>query len=135
VSSKYKFSTGMKIAADASLLKQFTIASGADGSAVSAVDLGGNYDLILIKCADCSHIAASTSLSAKVGFAEDDSLCSLYEQDDPSTEWSKGDLPTSGSLAFLLTHATGSRRLQLVLSNAASGGSVVFEILGLHRSV
>ena len=118
-----------------SVPQTFTIANGADGSAVAAVDLGASYKIILIQCTDCSNVAASTNLTALVGYTAADTLSDLYEQDDPSTQWSKGDLPTTGTLAFILTHATGARRLRLVLSNNASGGSVVFTVYGLDKGV
>lgn len=111
----------------------FTIPNGANGSGVTAVDLAGNYKVIVVKCADCQYIAATTGLTAKIGYTGADTVCDLYEQNDPSTKWSKANLPTSGTLAFHLAHATGARRVQLILSNSASGGDVVFEIQGLDR--
>ena len=113
----------------------FTIPNGEDGSSVAMVDLGANYDLICIACDGMDHVPASTSLSAKVKYITNDTADDLYEQDDPSTKWAKGDLPTSGTLAFLLTHAAGVRYIQLILSNNASGGSVTFKIIGLHKSL
>jgi len=125
MSSSYKFSTGLKVSTDTSTPTKFVIPSGEDGSDVNLADLGGNYDLVMITCADCT---------AQVGYLEDDGPFDLYEQDDPSTQWSKGSLPTSGTLAFLLTHATGVRRIRLVLSNNATA-DVEFTITGCHRSV
>lgn len=115
--------------------KTFTIASGADGGEVAAVDLGRNYAFIVVKCEDCSNIPSTTSLSAEVGYDTADTLCDLYEQDDPSTEWSKGNLPTSGTLGFLLNHAAGAQRIRLKLSNNASGGNVVFKVYGWDGGV
>jgi len=113
----------------------FTIPSGEDGSGVAMVDLGANYDLICIACDSMGHVPAATSLSAQVKYATDDTAGDLYEQDDPSAKWSKGDLPTSDALAFLLPHAAGTRYIRLILSNNASGGSVIFKIIGLHKSL
>lgn len=116
-------------------VQTFTIANGADGSAVDAVSIGGspggNYKAVLITCTDCSNIAASTSLTALFDPTGNGTLVDLYEVNDPSTQWSKGDLPTSGTLGFVLTHAFGLWRLRLVLSQNASGGNVVFNIYGI----
>ena len=116
-------------------VKTFTIAAAADGSAVAAVDLGSNYKIVTVKCEDCQYIQATTNISAQVGYTPGDTLCNLYDQDDPSTVWSKGALPTSGTLAFVLTHATDAHRLRLVLSKAASGGSVVFKVQGYDQGL
>lgn len=109
-------------------VETFTIGNGADGSSVDPVEFQYPVGDVVVKCEDCSNIAASTSLTALVGYEGDDTLCDLYEENAPQTQWSKGDLPTSGTLAFRLTHALGTKRLRLVLSNNASGGSVVFTI-------
>jgi hypothetical protein len=113
----------------------FTIVDTADGSLVTPIDLGGNYKIILVTCADCQYIAASTNLTARVGYGAADGPFDLYEQDDPSSQWSKGALPTSGTLAFVLTHAAGIRRLGFTLSNASSGGSTVFTVKGLDEGI
>lgn len=111
-----------------------TIPNGATGSGLYA-NLGRNYAYIVVRCTDCSNIAASTNLSALVAYDENETMCTLYERDDPSTAWSKGSLPTSGTLSFVLVHALGAQFISLVLSNAASGGSVVFEVYGIAESI
>jgi hypothetical protein len=113
----------------------FTIAATKTGSAVTPVDLGKNCKIILISCADCQYIPASTSLTAKVGYGAGATVADLYEQDNPSAQWSQGDLPTTGTLAFVLTHAVGARRLQLILSNASTGGSTVFTVTGMDEGI
>ena len=123
----------VEITQDAAAEQTFTIGSGADGSAVDPVDLGAAYDLIWVRCEDCSGIDASTNLSALVKHASGDTLCDLYEQDDPSTQWSAGAIPATGTMAFLLSHAAGIRYLRLVLSNVSTA-DVVFGIKGFHRS-
>lgn len=105
----------------------FTISSGNTGAAVTPVDLGRNYKLIIIECANCTGIASSTSLSAQVGMG--DSVYDLYEQDTPGTLWEQGDLPTSGTLHFVLTHAVGAKLLRLILSNNTTS-NVSFLITG-----
>lgn len=114
--------------------KTFTIPSGADGSEVAALDLGRNYAFIVVKCADCSGIPATTTMTALAGYADNDTLCDVYEKDDPSTQWSGGNLPTSGTLAFLLVHAAMAQRLQFVLSQVTTD-DVVFEVYGMEAGV
>lgn len=109
----------------------FTIANGANGSAVTPVDLGANYESLVVTCTDCQYIAATTTMSAVIGLGPADTLCTLYAKDDPSSAWATGNLPTSGTLAFGMTYPFAVRRIRLVLSNNASGGSVVFNVYGL----
>jgi hypothetical protein len=114
----------------------FTIANGADGSAVTPIDLTRNYLYLLIVCEDDQYIAATTNLSAEVTYDDGDTPVPLYELNDPSTQWSKGALPTAGNgFAFVLTHALGAQEIRLILSNNASGGSVVFKIYGIGAGV
>jgi hypothetical protein len=109
-----------------------TIADGTDGTGNAVIDLGANFKVLGIACEDASGIPQSTDLEAEIAFDVNSPLCDLYEQDDPSTEWAKGDLPTSGHFAFILTHSFGVRKIRLVLSQAASGAAVVFKIYGFH---
>jgi len=134
MSSGYRFSTGLKVSAEISAPVTFTVPAGATGSSVEPAELGGNYQAVLVKCDDCAGIAATTSMTAQVGFAGSDAVCDLYEQDNPSTKWSKGALPESGTLVFLLAHAAGARRVRLILSKAVTA-DVVFSIIGLRRLV
>lgn len=113
----------------------FTIGNGATGALVAAVDLGRNYAYLLVKCENCQYIPSTTTLKANVGYADDDALSALKERDDPGTEWVSGNLPTSGSLAFALVHALGAQRIQFVLSKAASGGAVVFDVYGILAGI
>ena len=117
------------------VVQSFTIANGADGSAVDEIDLGRNYLYLMVTIEDASNIAASTNLSAQVGYGDDDDLVALYEINDPSTAWSKGSLPETGTLGFVLTHAVGVQRIRFVLSNNASGGSVVIKVRGLGGGI
>lgn len=114
-------------------VETFTIGNGANGSAVAAVDLRGQYKAVRISCADCSNIPATTALAAMIGYGAGDTLCDLYAENDPATKFLKGDLPTSGTLAFVLTHAQGAQRIRLLLNKNASGGSVVFIVQGLDK--
>lgn len=108
----------------------FTIPSGASGAAVTPADLYHNCKLIVISCADCSGVAASTSLTVQTGFGASDTMCTLYEQDTPSLVWTSGNLPTSGTMRFALTHAIGARRVRLILSNNTTTNTV-FTIYGV----
>lgn len=110
-----------------------TIPSGATGSGLYA-DLGRNYAYIIIRCTDCGNIAASSAMTALVAYDENETMCAVYERDDPSTVWSKGDLPTSGTLCFMLVHAFGAQFISLVL-DTATDGQVVFELYGIAESV
>lgn len=110
----------------------YTIAENTDGTGNTTLNLGANYKVIGIQCEDCSNIPAQTNMSAQVAFDANSAIHDLYEQDDPATEWSQGALPTTGTLAFILTHAFGTRKIRLILSNMASGGDVVFKIFGFH---
>ena len=113
----------------------FSIPDGATGANVAAVDLGRNYAYIVIKCTDASHIQATTTLGAQVGYDADDALVTLYEQNDPGAIWASSNLPTSGTFGSLLVYAFGAQRVRLVLSKAASGGAVPFEVYGIAESV
>ena len=111
----------------------FTIVAAADGSAVTPVDLGANYRYLAVKCEDCQYIQGATTITAEVGYEAADTISDLYAVDDPSTAWSIGALPTTGTLAFGMTYPFAVRRIRFILSNAASGGSVVFKIYGVGR--
>lgn len=110
-------------------LKTFTIANGADGSAVDPVDLERNYAFIVVRCTDAQYIAASTTLGAEVGYADADAMTDLWKQDGEAI-WASGTLPETGTFAFTIIPAFGAQRLRLKLSNNASGGAVVFEVYG-----
>lgn len=107
----------------------FTIGNGANGSAVSAVDLGKQYASVHIECLDCSNIASTTTLSANYTTEDGGTLVALKKM-DTFEAWASENLPTSGTMGGYLNHALGVREIQLVLSNNASGGSVVFRITG-----
>jgi len=113
----------------------FSIPDGETGANVAAVDLGRNYAYVVVKCTDAQYIQAATTLGAQIGYDADDTLVDLYEQNDPGTKWAGGNLPTSGTFGFLLVHAFGAQRVRLVLSQAASGGAVPFEVYGIAESV
>ncbi len=114
--------------------KTFTIGSGADGSSVDPVDLGANYRGIIVRCEDCSNIAADTSLTVRAAITGDGTVCDLYQITAPGTKWGNGEtLPTSGTYHVLVDDAAGARRVRLVLGNNASGGAVVFKIRGAGK--
>jgi hypothetical protein len=117
-----------------SALHTLTIPLGNTGANLGTLDLGRNYAYLVVKCLNAAGIASGTSLSAQVGYDDDDALCTLYEKDDPTTAWSKGSLPTSGSFAFLLLHAFGAQRLHLLLSKNTTA-AVTFQVYGLAESV
>lgn len=115
-----------------SVLATFTIPNGQDGSIVVPVNLGAQYKILCIVCENCGTIAAATNMTAQVAYDNTGSpACTLYEQDDPSTQWSQGAIPVAGTLAFALTHAFGVRRIRLILSNNVIGDTA-FKIYGVH---
>ena len=107
----------------------YTIPSGDDGTAAPELVLPANFKIIGIVCEDCDGIQAATAMQAQVAFDLNSALCDLYEQDDPSTLWSQGNLPATGTLAFVLTHTFGSRKIRLILTNPTTQ-EVVFKIYG-----
>lgn len=118
---------------EASAQQTFTIPNGANGSAVTPVDLGAPYKIIVVRCEDAQYIPGATNMSADAGYAAADNMCTLYEENDPSTAWSKGALPTTGDFCFALTHSFGARRLRLILSNNSTGGDTVLYVRGYDQ--
>jgi len=112
----------------------YTIPNGNNGGNLGAVDLGRNYLYIVITCADMTGIAATTNMTAEVAYDPDDATATLYERDLPQTQWSKGNLPTSGSFAFCLVHALGAQKIKLLLSQNTDA-EVVFRIYGIGTSI
>lgn len=114
----------------------FTIGIGADGSAVTPVDLEANYESVIVASANMSGIPAVTTLGAQVGFDATGTMYVLYDQNDPSTPWvSSGNLPTAGTMAMELTLAKGVRRLRFILSQVAAGCEVAFTVRGLNKAL
>lgn len=110
----------------------FTIGNGANGSLVSPLDLGGNWEALQVVCENCDNIPSTTTLGIQVDFSGNGTMVDLYLPDTPATKFTSGNLPTTPvSLSFLLTHAKGVRRIRFILSNNASGGSVVFKVYPL----
>lgn len=114
-------------------VQTFTIPSGADGSAVAAIDFGRGYAAFVVKCEDCAGLPDAATLKALVGYDGADTLCDLYTSNDPGLQWIK-DTPTSGTLAFLLSHAFGAQRLRFVAS-AVTTQDVVIKVYGLDPTV
>ncbi len=113
--------------------KSVTIPTGNNGGNLEALNLGRNYAYLVIKCSNLTGIQASTSLTAQVAYDDSDALCTLYERDDPATQWSK-TLPTSGSAAFCLVHALGAQKIKLGLSKNTTA-AVTFTVYGFAESV
>lgn len=114
----------------------FTIPDEADGSLVTPVDLGAHFESVIVACADLGGVQADTTIGAEVGFDAAGTMYTLYDQDDPSTEWvSTGAIATSGSMAMELTLAKGVRRLRFILSKVADGAAVVIKVWGINRAI
>ena len=114
-------------------VKTFSIAAAATGSAVDPVNLGGTYEKVIIRCEDCQYIPAATGLTAQIGMTADDTMCDLYLENDPSTKWSKANLPVTGTLHFVVSLPGGLQRIRLILSSASSGGTTTFKVYGLNK--
>lgn len=113
----------------------FTIANGANGSAVTPLDFGRGYAMYIVKVASTANIAAACGLSIKVSYAAADAEVDLFNSDDPSTKWSKSPLPTgANSFGFVLSSAFAAQKLRFILSVNATG-NVVFEVYGIDPSV
>ncbi len=114
--------------------KTFTIATGADGSAVTAVDLERNCAGIVIRCTDCEFIDAATTMTLLVGMTLDDTLVDLHYVANPGTVWVSGVLPdvAGETFHFMITDAAFVRRVRIVLLNVVtgSGDQVDFEVWG-----
>lgn len=111
-----------------STLKTASIANGQ--TTHSPIDMGRQYAIFVVRCEDASNVAATTALTIEAADLPGDAMCFIYDDNDPGNKWSKGNLPTSGTLRFRLDDAWGARYLRFTLSAAASGGSVVFKVRG-----
>lgn len=109
---------------------RFTIPNGATGVNVFRLDLLRPYSFHIIRIEDCSGFQAGTTISAKV--ANDDTpaqlMCTLCEANEPNITWSK-DVPITGSIQFILSHAFGARYISFLL-NQNSDGIVNIDVYG-----
>ena len=108
-----------------------TIENGATTSA-SVPDLERPFVFVSIGISDCSNIPASTALRLQLGFNPDDTLKDFYRYDTESQDIIT--LPTSGTF-WITVPVFGARRVRPVLSNSASGGTVIVEIAGVEQAV
>lgn len=113
----------------------YTIVNADTGAGNSPVNLGRNYAYVVIRCADCSHIAGSTTLGIKTAMDEAQALCSSYIYESNTLTLVAPTLPTSGSMQFYFLPALGAQYVHLTLSKNTSGGTAVFEIYGLAESI
>lgn len=93
--------------------QRFTIPNGANGSAITRLDMGKPYSYFVIRVENCSGFTSALTLKVANDDNPAQTLCDLYEVNDPSIKWSKTP-PTTGAIQFALTHAIGSRYLQFV---------------------
>lgn len=114
-----------------SFIATFTIGSGADGSAVTPIDLGRHYAFLCIRCTNVSNVATpATDTLAVYAEPADAATNMLIVKDDV------GALGLALNVAFQRTIFVGAaRHVRLVLSANASGGSVVFQIYGVDAAV
>lgn len=112
----------------------FSIANGANGSAVAAVDLGRNYACIVVECVDADGIAAATTMRAEVGYDDNAQLYRLQKA-NMEGEWVSGTLPdTAVAFSFVLTHAFMAQKIRLILSNVTTA-IVNFKIYGVDPGI
>ena len=111
-----------------------TIATGDKGAGSGNIDLERNYAYIIIRCASCANIAASTTLALKGALDAGETMCSLYEFSSNTLTLLAPTLPTSGSLQFVCVPAFGVQFIHLELSKNVTG-STTFEIYGIAESV
>lgn len=107
---------------------EFAISAG-QVTRLDAIDLKANYAWIRVCCDDCSGIQANTNLTANVANDATSQLNSLWMQ-NATAVWESGDLPTTGGFDFMLSQANGIRRIQFMLSNAASQQDVILYVYG-----
>ncbi|MFA5377699.1 MAG: hypothetical protein WC455_18255 [Dehalococcoidia bacterium] len=115
-------------------VKTFTIPAGATGAAVEQINFGRNYAYLLVLCEDCDGVDAATTMSAQIAMESGGVMCDLYEKDTPGTKWVSGNIPATGTLAFLLLHAFGAQYFRLILSKVTTA-PVTFKIYGLAESI
>lgn len=115
-------------------VQTFSIPDTETGSESEAIDLIRNYGFIVVRCEDAQYIPAGTTLTALVGETDDDELVSLYRIDGESV-WVSGELPTANGFRFQLNAAFGIQRILFLLSNAADGGAVDLQVIGLDPAL
>lgn len=109
----------------------FTIGSGADGSAVDAIDLGRNYAFIVIECEDASGIDSATTLALAAGDEADATLLDVWAS---TGKWASPTLPTSGTFRLVVDEAAFAQLVRVVLSKV-SIDDVVLYIYGFDPSI
>ena len=114
-----------------------TIVDTDDGTLAGAADLGRNYAGIIITCEDCEFIDPATTMTLLVGMTATDTLCDLHESDSAGTVWTSLALPAAAASTFhaLIPDAAFCQRIQIMLSNVANGGSVVFKVWGFDPAI
>lgn len=105
---------------DRSIGMTFLIPESGDGSAVDALSFGNRYKYFRIICEDKSTIPGGTTLAASVSPDVALPLSILHFKDDPGTKW-EVLFGGSASMDVLLTHASGSLLLQLILDTPVTG--------------
>jgi len=96
--------------------------------ATEVLDFGQKqWKVISVQCGNATPIQAATTMYADVDWGSGD-LVNLYEQDDPSTQWSS-TIPAAGKFGFIMTHAFGIKRLRLRVDKGPAA-DVIFKIVG-----
>jgi hypothetical protein len=109
----------------------FNIPSGEDGTGTTPVTLNAPMEIVGILCIGAAGIPGGTNMSAQIAWDSEAStpMADLYEENDPGTQWSQGNLPTSGAFAFILKHGYRARRYRIILSQNVTA-TTTFKIYG-----
>jgi hypothetical protein len=103
------------------------------GAWTDPIDMGRNYAFFVIYCASMTGVGTAGKLTASASIFSGTALATIYEANDPATQWSK-TLPTTGSMYFRLDHAWGARFLKLTMTVAADA-DLTFYIVGFDPVV
>lgn len=113
-------------------VKTLTIPAGANGSALTRVDLGRRYESCWIHSANSAGFAAGTTMKLRTSPKADIVETPLYELNSPQTEWSKTMPDSADGFNFVLTHLTGARYVKPYLS-AVTDAAVTLSFMGVGR--
>jgi len=110
--------------------KTFTITNGVTGSAIAPVNFDRQCAFIVVRCVDVSNAAATTdTLGIKISTTDTDDLLTLKDDSDAAITI------LMDSAFHRVIFVGNAKRVQVVLSQAASGGSVTVEVYGIDAAV
>lgn len=110
-----------------SAVKTGTINSG-ESSIGDPLNLGREYNFLVIRIPDCSNVADSSALRLSIGDTNNDSMCQFTDRNSGNEDIV--DLPTSGSFRYILP-ILGVRRVT-VITSVVTDGDVAIEVFGVE---